>query len=402
MKIVLVSYEYWPPDFGGELLASIERLEALSQRGHQVTVLTSGRSDYPTRQIVNNLFIIFRSPVIGEWKIQRLLRRIVYFLWVCYHLINKKYDVIHLGSLPGLDRLSSALCVWLFALFARLKGERVFMVHSLADFEDSTVETKGVIGFSWRICINAVDKMVAVSPALYEGLKVFGTEKIHLLTYGVHDDIFHPLEPDQRNQERIAHGLREQDVVFAFLGSVGKRKGFDLLAQAFAVLAENHPNWRLWVIGPYTHQQSQNINAEEVRQVTLPLENLGGCVHYWGRVDDRIYLAQLLALSDVFVFPSRKEGMGIAPVEAMSTGIPVIIALIPGVTDLANKDQITGFYVPVGDTKELENKMRRLGEQPELRRQMGFQARQRVIHQFGWEQHITSWEQVYSLKKRNT
>jgi glycosyltransferase involved in cell wall biosynthesis len=98
----------------------------------------------------------------------------------------------------------------------------------------------------------------------------------------------------------------------------------------------------------------------------------------------------------VFVFPSRKEGMGIAPVEAMSVGLPVIIARIPGITDLANQDQKTGLYVPVGDAKELKQAMGRLGEQPELRLQMGACARQRVLNKFGWQQYITCWEEVYS------
>jgi glycosyltransferase involved in cell wall biosynthesis len=173
------------------------------------------------------------------------------------------------------------------------------------------------------------------------------------------------------------------------------RKGFDLLAQAFAELAPGHPNWRLWVIGPRSHAESQNLRDEEVQAVTAALQGFDSQITYLGRVDDRHALARLLGAGDVFLFPSRREGFGLAPVEAMATGAPVIISRIPGVTDLASVEGETGLYIPPNDPKALKQAMERLGNDPELRRQMGQKAVQRVKKAFSWEPYIDRWEQLY-------
>jgi hypothetical protein len=68
MKILFVSYHYWPPHFGGELKISIERFESLVKRGHQVTALTSGVPGLPARETLNGIEIRrFPSCMIPGW-----------------------------------------------------------------------------------------------------------------------------------------------------------------------------------------------------------------------------------------------------------------------------------------------------------------------------------------------
>jgi glycosyltransferase involved in cell wall biosynthesis len=297
------------------------------------------------------------------------------------------------------DHITSALTVWLFTLIAHLKRARTVIVHSLALTEQRTFDLAGWAGFWRRILFAGFDWIVAVSPGLYTGLKPLFPKTARLIVNGVRDDIFAPLAEPARQLFRAAHGVGEAPVVFTFLGTVGQRKGFDVLAQAFAHLARMHPHWRLWVIGPYTTEHSQNLDPSEVRRVTSVLDGLGEQVKYWGRIDERQALNTILAASDVFVFPSRREGMGLAPVEAMSAGVPVIIARIPDVTDLANIDGETGLYVPVGDVVSLQTAMEALACDPALRQRMGQQAAWRVRDSFGWQHHLDAWEVLYSSFK---
>jgi len=96
-------------------------------------------------------------------------------------------------------------------------------------------------------------------------------------------------------------------VIFSFLGTVGKRKGFDLLINAFANASKEHPDWRLWIIGPRNRQESQNIDEAEVEEIIKPYKDLESKIHYWGRIDDRQTLATIIGASDVFVFPAAKK-----------------------------------------------------------------------------------------------
>jgi glycosyltransferase involved in cell wall biosynthesis len=132
-----------------------------------------------------------------------------------------------------------------------------------------------------------------------------------------------------------------------------------------------------------------------VAEVTRSLNSVRERVVYWGRVDDRDALSRILSASDVFVFPSRREGMGIAPLEAMAVGVPTVVSRIAGVTDLANVEGDTGLYVVPGDLPGLKAAMLRLGTDEDLRKRMGARAAQVVREGFAWEQHVTNWMKLY-------
>jgi glycosyltransferase involved in cell wall biosynthesis len=87
--------------------------------------------------------------------------------------------------------------------------------------------------------------------------------------------------------------------------------------------------------------------------------------------------------------------MPISPLEAMSVGLPQIITLIPGVTDLANIEGETGYYIPQGDLGALKDAMIRLGSNESLRHRMGQRATEVIREGFAWEQHVTNWMKLY-------
>jgi glycosyltransferase involved in cell wall biosynthesis len=393
MRILFVSYQHWPPDFGGELLASIERFQSLAARGCSVTVLTSGRVGFPSHEVQKGIDV-HRSPIIGKNRLGRLLRRVVFILWVCWRVIPSRFDVLHFGSSGAIGPMSSAISTKVLLLLARLKGARTVTVHSLADTEQSAFDTHGWKGFWHKASFSGFDCIVAVGPAIYEGLRTHFPNRVTLLPYGVRDDVF-TRSPEARRRLRAEKAVEDSDVIFTFLGSVGRRKGFDLLAQAFAELAPDYANWHLWVIGPYTREQNQNVDDYEVAQVTKPLESVGQQVIFWGRIDDRATLRRVLSAGDIFAFPTRKEGMPISPLEAMSVGLPQIITLIPGVTDLANIEGETGYYIPQGDLGALKDAMIRLGSNESLRHRMGQRATEVIREGFAWEQHVTNWMKLY-------
>ena len=394
MRIVFVSYQYWPPDFGGELLISIERFQSLASRGAQVTVLTSGRPGFTASEHDQGLDI-WRSPIIHSSRPGRLLRRTAFFLWTCWKLIRNPFDALHVGSPGGIGPISSTVAARILSILARLKGARSFTVHSLADSEASAFESRGWQGFWRRMFFGSFDCVVAVSPALFQGLSPHFPGRVALIPCGIRDDIFIRC-PETRKAFRAEKGVRNGDVTFIFLGSVSRRKGFDLLAQAFADLALEHSDWRLWVVGPHSLTQNQNIDESEVANITRALTSVEKRVTFWGRVDERAFLSRILSAGDVFVFPSRKEGMGIAPMEAMAVGLPVIIARIAGVTDLANVDGDTGLYVLPGDLPALKTAMLRLGTDADLRCKMGLRGAQVVRNSFGWDKHMGEWHRLYA------
>lgn len=392
---MFISYNYWPPRFGGELIISIERFQGLVERGFQVTAFTSGATGFPDQQGEKGVMVL-RSPVIGTNRLARALRRVIYLFWVIWQLFWVDFDIYYQGDTAGVDPMTTALSVRLLTGLAHWKNARTVIVHSLADTEQKAFDIHGWVGFWRRFMFAGFDDVVAVSPGLYNSLKLVFPHSARLIVNGVRNDYFIPLPSCIRYEFRQQYGLSDDDVIFAFLGTVGYRKGFDTLAQAFINLAKDHPNWYLWVIGPYLAEHSQNLNPKESHEVMRPLEPYSGQVRYWGRVDEREQLNLIFSACDIFVFSSRREGMGLAPVEAMSAGLPTVIARIPNITDLAGLQGETSYYVSVGDESGLQAAMNTLGNSRDLRQAFGQKAVQRVREAFGWQSHLDAWQHLYS------
>lgn len=395
MKILFASYYYWPPHFGGELKISIERFESLVQRGHKVTVLTSGIPGLPEREIVDGIEIL-RSPRIHDSRFGRGIRRLVFPIWASAQMRKMKFDILHHGGTGGITPLDNFFGMTLLNRCANKKGAAKVIVHSLADTETEVLVTQGFGSRLRNKNLGQMDCIVSVSPALHTGVARVFPEKAKMILNAVKDGVFKPLKKEKRRNFRQSNGIIEEQVVFSFLGTVSQRKGFDLLVPVFISLLMDNPSYRLWVIGPVSKVENQNVDEIAIERLISNSKDHSKGIKYWGRIDNRDELTTILASSDVFVFPSRKEGMPLAPMEAMSAGVPVIISRIPGVTDQASIEGVTGRYIQVNDADELRNAMIELGSDPELRERMGQAARQRIEQEFGWEKHIDEWEALYT------
>jgi glycosyltransferase involved in cell wall biosynthesis len=400
MEILFVSYYYWPPHFGGELLLSIERFQSLVERGHSVTVLTSGTPGFPREEQTQGVRIL-RSPIIHDSRIGRGFRRLLFPIWASRQMKKIGLDILHHGGTGGIEPVTKSMGMTLLNKTAHNLGAKTVFVHNLADTEKEMFST---VGFERKLrnkMLRQVDAIVSVSPALHEGVLDVFPDKAKLIINGIRDDLFVPLIEDERKNFRLESGISGEEMVFSFLGTVTKRKGFDLLIKAFIDLFKQYSNFRLWVIGPINRIENQNLD-EEIPGLLDLSDQETKAIRFWGRINDRQKLAKIIGSSDVFVFPSRREGMGLAPLEAMATGVPVIVSRIPGVTDLANVEGETGLYINVEDLEGLKNAMISLGTDSKKRKEMGINARQRIFSGFGWQKHIEDWQVLYNGLNTNS
>ncbi len=395
-KIVFVSHYYWPPHFGGELRVAIERLESLSQRGVEVVALTSGVEGFPSNELRNGIKIK-RSPTVGFGRIARRMNRLIYWIWLYFtFLFEKNVDVLHievvLGVLGIINPYSYArVLLWL----AKLKKANKVVVHSLASTDEEAFATKSV---SEAKFYQAIDKIVSVSPLLQEGVEMVYPETAILCVNCIHNEVFKLPEAEGKQAVRKKNGVQNGEVVFAFIGSFEYRKGLDMIVEAFTKYGREN-NWRLWLIGPYRKSESPYVLENEVEELITPLKPVEDLVTYWGKIDERERLAEILAAADVFLFPTRREGLPLSPFEAMASGLPVIVTRISGVTDLANVEGETGFYIEMNDQEALEKRMLELSADPELRQKMGLAGNARINKDFGWEKFVDEWEQIYFGKQ---
>ncbi|MFD9099401.1 glycosyltransferase family 4 protein [Streptomyces collinus] len=147
--------------------------------------------------------------------------------------------------------------------------------------------------------------------------------------------------------------------VVAAVGRLAPGKRFDLLIESFATVAAKYPDWRLRIYGD---------GAERDRLQTLIGDlGLAGCVQLMGSrtpIEPELAKASLLALS------SDAESFGMAIVEAMRCGVPVVATDCPHGPGEIIRDGIDGRLVPVGDREALAAALCELAEDEPLRRQM--------------------------------
>jgi glycosyltransferase involved in cell wall biosynthesis len=160
-------------------------------------------------------------------------------------------------------------------------------------------------------------------------------------------------------------------------------KGLDTLLHAVAALRERRPGFTVQIAGSGSAQASLVALRDRLR--------LEDTVEFLGWRGD---LAALHAGWDVFALPSRHEGFGLAALEAMAAGLPVVASRTGGVPELV-EDGVTGVLVEPADVAGLAAALERLIADPDLRRRMGAAARTRAQQHFGVARMGSAIEAVY-------
>jgi glycosyltransferase involved in cell wall biosynthesis len=172
------------------------------------------------------------------------------------------------------------------------------------------------------------------------------------------------------------------------VGRYDPQKNQKALINAFALVAELHPDWslELWGTGPLEEALADQI-------MTLGLaEN----VRLMGPTED---VESALLRSSVFALSSDFEGLPVVLCEAMACGVPCVsVDCGPGIAEIIGHEQ-DGLIVPVGETEALATGIVRLIEDEPLRRAMGERAR-RNIRRFSVEEVVRQWEAVFDMVER--
>jgi glycosyltransferase involved in cell wall biosynthesis len=140
------------------------------------------------------------------------------------------------------------------------------------------------------------------------------------------------LSAKRRNPEhrrRLLQNFGIQDgVLLLYAGRVAPEKNLSLLFQVITQLAQDGThNYRLLVVGDGVEREMWQRTCE----TTIP-----GCVVFMGHVRSQDVLADIYANADVFVHPNPREPFGIAPLEAMASGLPLVAPNTGGITSYAN------------------------------------------------------------------
>jgi glycosyltransferase involved in cell wall biosynthesis len=170
-----------------------------------------------------------------------------------------------------------------------------------------------------------------------------------------------------------------------FVGRLHHQKGVDVLLRAARLLRERDPHlavsYQVVGDGPLRDELSALT-----RELGLTKE-----VEFWGERGD---VPSFLRDTDVFVLPSRAEGISNALLEAMSLGLPVIVSAVPGNEDVVEHER-EGLLVQVDDPGSLTTAIRRVLGDADLRERLGHHARRAVESRYSIVRVADRYQALY-------
>jgi glycosyltransferase involved in cell wall biosynthesis len=261
--------------------------------------------------------------------------------------------------------------------------------------EPASVVKQGTLAW-WAF--STADRYLSVSPGLSDAYLSAGLSpaKLRQVPNGVDLTRFSPATPARREEIRRRLGLPVDRPVVLFVGILSRDKQPHVLFDAWAALERDGQsmNSMLVFVGPTSPRQFEadaDLAAAIHRQAAQ------------GDVADRVRFVppthnvhEYFQAADIYVLPSAREGLPIALLEAMSSGLPAIASRLPGSTDVMIEDGVNGRLVPPGDARALSSALLELLRDQEMSTRFGAAARRTVEERFSMSRVADAWMAAYT------
>lgn len=293
--------------------------------------------------------------------------------WLTSLLRDRQADLLHVRG------------VWLVAdaLDAARRAD-VPIIFSFHGFDDASRAAPWWRRWRWRRAATRCDAIVTVSRATRRELAArigLPAGRIHVIYNGVDTRQFAP--PADRDAARTRLGWSDDRLAILCVGSLMPVKGQDLLIEALARLPNAAERSRLIFVG------ADYMNGALKRLATARLP--GVPVDFVGNAAD---VCPWYRAADLFVAPSRSEGLSNAILEAQACGLPVIATAVGGTPEIVQHEK-TGILIPAADVGRLSRAMLDLMNNPRLRERLATAARREVTTRFTLDSAAEAYHRLY-------
>jgi len=378
-RVLFFNYEF-PPLGGGAGKASFFLALELARRGWEVKVITSRFKGLARKEKIEGMEIL-RIPVL-----RRRIHRASVFEMITYIFSS----VIFGFGVARQDRpdfslayfgIPSGPAAYFLKLFFGIPYYVLLRGGDVPGFSPQEMGfyhrlTRPLIHFLWR----KARGVIANSHGLKDlALKSLPRMEVKVIPNGVDQELFNLSNTTQEDS-------REINILFA--GRFTPQKGLDFLLKSLSLLPPHIPSIQVWLAGDGPEKSQIEKLAHEIGRDGLKINFLGWQLH------PQLY--QLYREADIFVLPSRDEGMPNVLLEAMAAALPVVATRVPGSEELV-RDGENGFLVDKDDLKGLAQALEKLVSQPGVRRQMGMEGR-KIAREYSWERIAGQFVEYLGLR----
>ncbi|MFH1755740.1 MAG: N-acetyl-alpha-D-glucosaminyl L-malate synthase BshA [Candidatus Latescibacterota bacterium] len=361
------------PTIGGSGVIATELGKAIAARGHKVHFMTHG---VPSRLSHFDENIFFHKVDPGDYPLFQPNSHYPLSLAAKIREVADQYglDIIHAHY--AIPYAASA-----FLAKEMLKPKNIRTITTLHGTDITLVGLMPSFYEITRFSISASDAITAVSRFLeQETIREFKIEKpIHVIHNFVDCNEFRPLRNAALREKLAPSG--EKLIIHA--SNFRKVKNIPIVIEIFEKVRRKMSS-RLILIGDGPERE-----ASERKAKTLGIES---DVVFMG---DQEFIADILPVGDVFLLPSGHESFGLAALEAMSCGVPVVASNVGGLHEVIDHNE-TGYLCNPSDVDCMAKIILELLTDEEKRRNIGFKAREKAKRNFSKDKIVSEYLKLYN------
>jgi glycosyltransferase involved in cell wall biosynthesis len=238
-------------------------------------------------------------------------------------------------------------------------------------------------------CMQAADLVVTLGEAMRDEITERGIDPANILIVpnGVSHEFLQPLPDTTALKSQL--GIKDGEYVVGLVSSLVAHEGIGTLLAAVKILGDRGVRTRALIVGDGPERGTLQRHAAQ----------LGLDAIFTGRVP-MAKVRDYHAVLDVFVVPRTPDRVcqlvtPLKPVEAMASGLPVVVSGVRALREIV-QDKVTGLLFPPLDAEALADALQLLLGNPELRRELGANAKQWVARDRTWEHNAARYRDAYA------
>ncbi len=372
-RILIFPIAYYPRFVGGAEGAVKEITDRIGRDEAVFDMVALNGGDEPVEERVGNVTVhrLFKKVGVA----QKLL-----FPFAAYRLAKK----LHRSNPYDLSWAIMASYAGYAAQLFKKALPRVPLLLTIQE-GDHFGRRQGVLQPLFRRIFKAADRIQVISNYLADWSRDMGaTCPITVVPNAVaYSSFSSPIKPEVKASIRTENGFAKDDIVLVTSSRLVFKNAVDVIIRA---LAELGSPYKLLILG---------IGPDEAKLKALAAGlKLSQRAIFKGFVSHADLPAYLQA-SDIFVRPSRTEGLGNSFLEAMAAGIPVIGTNVGGIPDFI-KDGETGLFADVDSPRSLAQKIEKLARDRESRGYIVKNAGELVREKYGWDKIVSAMKGIFT------
>jgi glycosyltransferase involved in cell wall biosynthesis len=275
-----------------------------------------------------------------------------------------------------------------FGLLGALTGFHPYIISvwgsDIYEFPNASRIFSTILKFN----LSKADRILSTSRAMLEETKKYTDKEIILTPFGIDTNKF--------TGRKVNSLFDEKDLVIGTIKTLQKNYGIEYLIRAFEILVKKYPekSLKLLIVGEGEQRKYLETLVDQlgIKNVTI----------FTGYIEpDKV--DNYHNMLDIYVAVSLAESFGVAVLEASSCSKPVVVSNVGGLPEVVENGK-TGFIIEKGNFAALAKILEKLVLNPELRKRLGNNGREKVVREYDWTDSVNKMVHIYEsimINKKN-